>query len=74
FPLRDIPDRRRDEEIAERILDVHVETATKKYSILKPLEIDGIGSMLGLYRLLKKKGKSVECAMKDAVPHTPPML
>jgi len=42
FPLRDIPDRRRDEEIAEHILDVHVETATKKYSILKPLEIDGI--------------------------------
>jgi len=42
FPLRDIPDRKRDEEIAEHILDVHVETATKKYSILKPLEIDGI--------------------------------
>ncbi|WP_253254750.1 minichromosome maintenance protein MCM [Methanofervidicoccus sp. A16] len=42
FPLRDIPDRRRDEEIAEHILDVHIETATKEYSILKPIEIDGI--------------------------------
>ncbi|HIE59040.1 MAG TPA: bifunctional oligoribonuclease/PAP phosphatase NrnA [Persephonella sp.] len=31
-------------------------------------DADGIGSMLGLYRFLKKKGKSVECAMKDAVP------
>ncbi|HIQ39428.1 MAG TPA: minichromosome maintenance protein MCM [Methanothermococcus okinawensis] len=42
FPLRDIPDRRKDEEIAEHILDVHIETATKDYSILKPIEIDGI--------------------------------
>lgn len=31
-------------------------------------DADGIGSMLGLYRFLKKKGKNVECAMKDPVP------
>ncbi|GBF35840.1 AAA family ATPase [Methanofervidicoccus abyssi] len=42
FPLRDIPDRRRDEEIAEHILDVHIETVTKDYSVLKPIEVDGI--------------------------------
>ena len=42
FPLKDIPDRKRDEEIAEHILDIHIETATKNYSVLKPIEIDGI--------------------------------
>jgi len=42
FPLRDIPDRRKDEEIAEHILDIHIETATKDFSILKPIDIDGI--------------------------------
>ncbi|MBW9222510.1 minichromosome maintenance protein MCM [Methanothermococcus sp. SCGC AD-155-C09] len=42
FPLKDIPDIKRDEEIAEHILDIHIETATKNYSVLKPIEIDGI--------------------------------
>jgi len=31
-------------------------------------DADGIGSMLGLYLFLKKKGKTVECATKDPVP------
>jgi len=31
-------------------------------------DADGIGSMLALYIFLKKKGKDVECAMKDPVP------
>ncbi len=30
---------------------------------------DGIGSMLALYKFLKKKGKNVVCAMKDNVPY-----
>lgn len=30
---------------------------------------DAIGSMLGLYLFLKKKGKSVTPAMKDSIPH-----
>ncbi len=30
---------------------------------------DGIGSMLALYRFLKKKGKNVRMAMKDKAPH-----
>ncbi|NPA17468.1 MAG: bifunctional oligoribonuclease/PAP phosphatase NrnA [Aquificae bacterium] len=30
---------------------------------------DGIGSMLALYRFLKKKGKNVRMAMKDDTPH-----
>jgi len=30
---------------------------------------DGIGSMLALYRFLKKKGKNVRMAMKDDSPH-----
>ncbi|MBK3331924.1 bifunctional oligoribonuclease/PAP phosphatase NrnA [Persephonella atlantica] len=30
---------------------------------------DGIGSMIALYRFLKKKGKNVRMAMKDDVPH-----
>ncbi len=42
FPLKDIPDRKKDEEIAEHILNTHIETATGKYKILGPLEIDGI--------------------------------
>ncbi|HIP84980.1 MAG TPA: minichromosome maintenance protein MCM [Methanothermococcus okinawensis] len=42
FPLRDIPDKKKDEEIAEHILNIHIEAATKKYSVLKPVEIDGI--------------------------------
>ncbi len=31
-------------------------------------DADGIGSMLGLYRFLKKEGKNVECRIKDPVP------
>ncbi len=30
---------------------------------------DGIGSMLALYKFLKKKGKDVDMAMKDELPH-----
>ncbi len=30
---------------------------------------DGIGSMLALYKFLKKKGKNVDMAMKDELPH-----
>ncbi|NPA52475.1 MAG: bifunctional oligoribonuclease/PAP phosphatase NrnA [Aquificae bacterium] len=30
---------------------------------------DGIGSMLALYKFLKKKGKNVVCAMKDETPY-----
>ncbi|WP_457640042.1 DHH family phosphoesterase [Persephonella sp.] len=30
---------------------------------------DGIGSMIALYRFLKKKGKNVRMAMKDDAPH-----
>ncbi len=32
-------------------------------------DADGIGSMLGLYHFLKKKGKNITCAMKDNVPY-----
>ncbi len=32
-------------------------------------DADGIGSMLGLYHFLKKKGKNIICAMKDDVPY-----
>jgi replicative DNA helicase Mcm len=43
FPLKDSPDRRRDAEIAEHILDTHVETATKNYSkVLGSIKVDGI--------------------------------
>ncbi|RUM59026.1 MAG: bifunctional oligoribonuclease/PAP phosphatase NrnA [Persephonella sp.] len=31
---------------------------------------DGIGSMLALYKFLKKKGKNIDMAMKDELPHT----
>ncbi len=30
---------------------------------------DGIGSMIALYRFLKRKGKNVRMAMKDDIPH-----
>ncbi|ABR54257.1 MCM family protein [Methanococcus vannielii SB] len=43
FPLKDLPDRRRDLDIAEHILEMHVETATKKYTkVLGSIDIDGI--------------------------------
>jgi len=43
FPLKDFPDRKRDLEIAEHILDTHVETATKNYTkVLGSMDIDGI--------------------------------
>ncbi len=32
-------------------------------------DADGIGSMLGLYHFLNKKGKNITCAMKDDVPY-----
>ena len=32
-------------------------------------DADGIGSMLALYRFLKKKGKNVDVAMKDDLPY-----
>ncbi len=32
-------------------------------------DADGIGSMLGLYHFLIKKGKNITCAMKDDVPY-----
>ncbi len=32
-------------------------------------DADGIGSMLGLYNFLKKKGKDVVCGMKDDIPY-----
>ncbi len=42
FPLMDIPNRKEDEEIAEHILNTHIESATKDYKILGSIEIDGI--------------------------------
>ena len=42
FPLKDLPDRKRDEEIAEHILNTHIETAVKDYKILGSIDIDGI--------------------------------
>ncbi|CAB3289816.1 DNA replication helicase protein MCM [Methanocaldococcus lauensis] len=42
FPLMDIPNRKEDEEIAEHILNTHIETATKDYKILGSIDIDGI--------------------------------
>ena len=42
FPLKDIPDKKRDEEIAEHILNTHIETATKDYKLLSSVELDGI--------------------------------
>ncbi|AEF96555.1 ATP-binding protein [Methanotorris igneus] len=42
FPLKDKPDRSKDAEIAEHILNTHIETATKEFKILGELDIDGI--------------------------------
>ncbi len=42
FPLMDIPNRKEDEEIAEHILNTHIESATKDYKILGSIDIDGI--------------------------------
>ncbi|ENN95751.1 MCM family protein [Methanocaldococcus villosus KIN24-T80] len=42
FPLMDIPDKKKDDEIAEHILNIHTETATKSYDILGSVEVDGI--------------------------------
>ncbi|MEO2118050.1 MAG: minichromosome maintenance protein MCM [Methanocaldococcus sp.] len=42
FPLMDKPNRKSDEEIAEHILNTHIETATKDYKILGAIDIDGI--------------------------------
>ncbi len=42
FPLKDIPDKNIDDKIAEHILQTHIETAKKEYSILGEIEIDGI--------------------------------
>ncbi|XRO74642.1 ATP-binding protein [Methanocaldococcus sp. 28A] len=42
FPLMDKPNRKEDDEIAEHILNTHIETATKDYKILGAIDIDGI--------------------------------
>ncbi|MDK2789958.1 MAG: replicative helicase Mcm [Methanothermococcus sp.] len=42
FPLKDMPNRKRDEEIAEHILNTHIETAVKDYKIMGAIDIDGI--------------------------------
>ncbi|ADG13708.1 MCM family protein [Methanocaldococcus infernus ME] len=42
FPLKDIPNRETDKEIAEYILKAHYESAKKDYQILAPIEVDGI--------------------------------
>ncbi|XRO77054.1 ATP-binding protein [Methanocaldococcus sp. 10A] len=42
FPLMDKPNRKGDDEIAEHILNTHIETATKDYKILGAIDIDGI--------------------------------